>query len=138
MWMAIFILASLVGMIGLPLWTMYVVAASAGFALGGVWAADRPFMLRLTPPGRIGEFYGLYGMVGRFSAITGPIIWAAVTSLAIQGFSRTPLAAQGIAVLVLLLLVIASYVILQPVSDTRRDWKEGDLAVRAADSDTQT
>jgi UMF1 family MFS transporter len=134
MWMAIFILASLVGMVGLPLWTMYVVAASAGFALGGVWAADRPFMLRLTPPGRIGEFYGLYGMVGRFSAITGPIIWATVTSLAIRGFGRTPLAAQGMAVLVLLVLVMASYVILQPVSDTRRDWKEGDLAARAGDT----
>jgi UMF1 family MFS transporter len=134
MWMAIFILASLVGMVGLPLWTMYVVAASAGFALGGVWAADRPFMLRLTPPGRIGEFYGLYGMVGRFSAITGPIVWATVTSLAIRGFGRTPLAAQGMAVLVLLVLVMASYVILQPVSDTRRDWKEGDLAARAGDT----
>jgi UMF1 family MFS transporter len=36
-------------------------------------------MLRLTPPDRIGEFYGLSGMVGRFSAIIGPVIWAAVT-----------------------------------------------------------
>ena len=42
-------------------------------------------MLRLTPPDRIGEFYGLYGMVGRFSAITGPIIWAIVTSALIKG-----------------------------------------------------
>ena len=116
-WMGIFVLAALVSILKLPLFVMFVVAALAGFALGGVWAADRPFMLRLTPPDRIGEFYGLYGMVGRFSAITGPIIWAIVTSTLIRGAGATPLKAQGIAVLVLLALVIVSYVILRPVSD---------------------
>jgi len=115
-WMGIFVLAALVGILQLPLLFMFIVAALAGFALGGVWAADRPFMLRLTPPDRIGEFYGLYGMVGRFSAITGPIVWAIVTSALIKG-GATPLMAQGIAVLVLLALVIVSYVILRPVSD---------------------
>jgi UMF1 family MFS transporter len=115
-WMGIFVLAALVGILKLPLLFMFIVAALAGFALGGVWAADRPFMLRLTPPDRIGEFYGLYGMVGRFSAITGPIVWAIVTSALIKG-GATPLMAQGIAVLVLLVLVIVSYVILRPVSD---------------------
>jgi UMF1 family MFS transporter len=114
--MGIFVLAALVGVLRLPLLFMFIVAALAGFALGGVWAADRPFMLRLTPPDRIGEFYGLYGMVGRFSAITGPIVWAIVTSALIRG-GATPLMAQGIAVLVLLALVIVSYVILRPVSD---------------------
>ena len=34
-----------------------------------------------------------------------------------------PLRGQGIAILVLLLLMFASYHILQPVSDHRRDWK---------------
>jgi MFS transporter, UMF1 family len=116
-WMGIFVLAAMVGILKLPLPFMYLVAATAGFALGGVWAADRPFMLRLTPPHRIGEFYGLYGMVGRFSAITGPIIWALVTSVLIRA-GTTPLMAQGIAVLVLLTLVVVSYVILRPVSDT--------------------
>jgi MFS transporter, UMF1 family len=116
-WMGIFVLAAMVGILKLPLLFMFIVAALAGFALGGVWAADRPFMLRLTPPDRIGEFYGLYGMVGRFSAITGPILWAIVTSALIKG-GATPLMAQGIAVLVLLALVIVSYVILRPVSDT--------------------
>ena len=115
-WMGIFVLAALVGILKLPLLFMFIVAALAGFALGGVWAADRPFMLRLTPPDRIGEFYGLYGMVGRFSAITGPIVWAIVTSVLIKG-GATPLMAQGIAVLVLLALVIVSYLILRPVSD---------------------
>jgi UMF1 family MFS transporter len=123
-WMVIFIGAAVVGIVGLPLWTLYAVAACAGFSLGGVWSADRPFMLRLTPPSRIGEFYGLYGMVGRFSAITGPVIWAAVTFLTIQVAGMLPRVGQGIGVLVLLLLVIVSYRILQPVSDQPRAWRD--------------
>lgn len=126
-WMVIFVGAALIGILGLPLWTLYVVAAAAGFSLGGVWAADRPFMLRLTPPARIGEFYGLYGMVGRFSAITGPIIWAIVTYLTIQVFGLLPRVGQGIGVLVLLLLIVLSYVILRPVSDQPRTWQGADL-----------
>jgi UMF1 family MFS transporter len=126
-WMGIFVAAALVGIVGLPLWTLYAVAAAAGFSLGGVWAADRPFMLRLTPPARVGEFYGLYGMVGRFSQITGPIIWAIVTYLTIQALDLEPQVGQGIGVLVLLALVVVGYIILRPVSDQPRDWQGSDL-----------
>src|SRR5256885_1700054 len=122
-WMVIFVGASCVGIFSLPMWTMYAVAASAGFCLGGLWASDRPYMLRLTPPDRIGEFYGLYGMVGRFSAVTGPMIWAISTAFTNQVLHMDPLRGQGIAILVLLLLMFISYRILQPVSDHRRDWK---------------
>jgi UMF1 family MFS transporter len=125
LWTGVFLLAAAVGIFGLPLATLYVVACSAGVALGGVWAADRPYMLRLTPPDRIGEFYGLYGMVGRFSAITGPLIWAIVTRLTIGMFGLPPHVGQGIGVLVLLALIAISYAILQPVTDTPRDWSAG-------------
>ena len=123
LWIGVFLLAAAIGILGLPLVTLYVVACSAGVALGGVWAADRPYMLRLTPPNRIGEFYGLYGMVGRFSAITGPLIWAIVTRLTITMLGMSPQVGQGIGVLVLLALIVVSYVILQPVTDTPRDWR---------------
>jgi MFS transporter, UMF1 family len=124
LWTGIFLLAAAVGIFGLPLAFLYIVACAAGVGLGGIWSADRPLMLRLTPPSRIGEFYGLYGMVGRFSAITGPIIWAAVTWLTITKLGLPPHVGQGIGVLVLLLLIVVSYVILQPVSDTPRTWQE--------------
>jgi UMF1 family MFS transporter len=121
-WMAIFIMAALVGILGLPLWALYIVACSAGFSLGGIWAADRPYMLRLTPPTRVGEFYGLYGMVGRFSAITGPLIWAGMAFITITTLGLSPEKGQGFGVLVLLLLVFVGYTILQKVDDTPRDW----------------
>ena len=126
-WMGVFAFAGIVGIVGLPLWCLFLVAASAGFSLGGVWASDRPYMLRLTPPARVGEFYGLYGMVGRFSAITGPVLWAASTWLTIQVLHLAPRVGQGFSVIVLMMMVIASYLILQPISDAPREWKAEDL-----------
>jgi UMF1 family MFS transporter len=79
-------------------------------------------MLRLTPPDRIGEFYGLYGMVGRFSAITGPVIWAAVAWICIGRLGMSPEKGQGIGVVVLLGLIVISRWILGPVTDTPRNW----------------
>lgn len=126
-WMVVFAFAGVVGIVGLPLWCLFLVAASAGFSLGGVWAADRPYMLRLTPPARVGEFYGLYGMVGRFSAITGPLLWAISTRVAIRTFGLEPRVGQGISVIVLMTMVVASYIILQPISDAPREWRPEDL-----------
>lgn len=51
-----------------------------GSGLGGVWTSDRVFMLRLSPPDRIGEFFGLYGLAGKFSAVTGPILYGVIVS----------------------------------------------------------
>jgi UMF1 family MFS transporter len=122
LWAGVFVAAAAIGIVGLPLWTLYVVACSAGVALGGISAADRTYMLRLTPPARIGEFYGLYGMVGRFSALLGPMIWAGVTWLTIHRLHLAPNVGEGIGVLVLLSFIVISYAILQPVSDAPRDW----------------
>jgi len=125
-WMGVFAFAGAIGIVGLPLWCLFIVAASAGFSLGGVWASDRPYMLRLTPPARVGEFYGLYGMVGRFSAITGPVLWALSTYITIQVLKMAPRVGQGISVIVLMLMIILSYIILQPISDAPREWKAED------------
>lgn len=123
LWIGNFILGFCIGVFKLPMTAMYILAGVAGFALGGVWSADRPYMLRLTPPDRIGEFYGLYGMVGRFSAITGPGIWAASTWFFIRQLKMDPLVGQGISMLFLLAMMIVGFVILQKVDDKPRDWE---------------
>ena len=122
LWIATFALAGAVGILALPVGSLFLIASMAGIALGGIWSADRPYMLRLTPPDRIGEFYGLYGMVGRFSALTGPLIWAAVAWVCIDQLGMAPAVSQGIGVLVLLGLVLISQWILRPVTDEPRDW----------------
>jgi UMF1 family MFS transporter len=122
LWMAIFATAAAIGFLHLPLAFLYVVAALAGLGLGGTWSADRPYMLRLTPPDRVGEFYGLYGMVGRFSAITGPALWASTTWLVVERGGASELTGQAWAILTLLAMIVASVVILRPVTDDKRDW----------------
>jgi len=122
LWVATFGLASAVGLLSLPWQSLFLVASMAGVALGGIWSADRPLMLRLTPPDRIGEFYGLYGMVGRFSAIMGPLVWGFVGWVCITTLGMEPAFGQGIGVLVLLAFVFIAKRILGPVSDELRDW----------------
>lgn len=122
LWLLTFTGAAAIGLFALPVNTLFVIAAMAGVALGGIWSADRPLMLRLTPPHRIGEFYGLYGMVGRFSAIVGPAIWAFVAWLFIGQLGMSPAKGQGIGVLVLLGMVLIARRILGPVTDAPRDW----------------
>jgi MFS transporter, UMF1 family len=78
LWIIAFLWAAAVGLFGLGQLAFWPVPVLAGLCLGGTWAADRPLMLQLTPADRIGEFYGLYNMVGRFSAISGPVTWALI------------------------------------------------------------
>jgi UMF1 family MFS transporter len=119
LWMATFAFAAAAGAFTLPPATLFVVASMVGIAMAGTWVADRPLMLRLTPAHRIGEFYGLYGMVGRFSAITGPFVWAATTYVLVERSGLDVLTGEAAAILVLLLMIVISYRILGPVSDRR-------------------
>jgi UMF1 family MFS transporter len=119
LWVVVFLWAAGVGLLNLPPDTFWPVPILAGLGLGGTWAADRPYMLRLTPPARVGEFYGLYGMVGRFSAITGPFVWAFVSET--LGLGRPA------AILTLLVGIVIAYFILRPVSDAPRLWAPADM-----------
>jgi MFS transporter, UMF1 family len=129
-WIATFIMAASIGFLHLHIAWLFVVACIAGICLGGTWASDRPLMLRLTPPGRVGEFYGLYGMVGRFSAVTGPLLWAATTYVVVERSGMPVLTGEAFAILSLLAMVVVSFIILRRVSDAPRDW--GALSGQAA------
>jgi UMF1 family MFS transporter len=128
LWMFFFTLAAAIGFFSLPIAVMYFLAILAGIGLGGTWAADRPYMLMLTPPERIGEFYGLYGMVGRFSAVSGPLLWAGIMHVSVTLGGLRPLAGQAFALLSLLVMIVTSYVILKPV-------RERSLAIASGVSD---
>ena len=50
----------------------------AGVGMGGVWVVSRAFIIELSPPEKIGEFFGLYGMAGKAASIIGPMLWGGV------------------------------------------------------------
>ena len=61
---------------------LFVVAgAILGSGLGGVQVADRVFMIRLSPPARLGEFFGLYGLVGKGSQVIGQLLYGLILFL---------------------------------------------------------
>jgi MFS transporter, UMF1 family len=86
-----------------------------GSGLGGVWTSDRVFMLRLSPPERVGEFFGLYGLAGKFSAVTGPILYGSIVSTLLNaGWGK---GAYQVGILSFLILMIIGILILRGVPD---------------------
>lgn len=49
-------------------------AIGIGLVQGGLQALSRSYFGRLIPEGRSAEFFGFYNMVGKFSAIIGPVL----------------------------------------------------------------
>ena len=52
-----------------------------GLVAGPLQAASRSLMARLAPPGRIGEFFGLFALSGKVTSFMGPTLVALATSV---------------------------------------------------------
>jgi UMF1 family MFS transporter len=104
-----------------------VAGAILGSGLGGVQVADRVFMLRLSPPARLGEFFGLYGLVGKGSQVVGQLLYGLILLLTFDAIGN---AAYQVAVLSLLVTMLIGAWLIRPVSDS---WSgSGEIDVRAA------
>jgi UMF1 family MFS transporter len=88
--------------------------AVLGSGLGGVQVADRVLMVRLAPPERIGEFFGLYGLVGKGSQVIGSALYGLTLLVLLVPLGR---AAYQVAVVSLLGTMAIGVWILRPVSD---------------------
>jgi UMF1 family MFS transporter len=88
--------------------------AIVGSGLGGVQVADRVFMLRLSPPAQLGEFFGLYGLVGKGSQVVGQVLYGLTVFLL---FDTLGDGAYQVAILTLLATMLVGYALIRPVSD---------------------
>ena len=106
-----------------------VAGAILGSGLGGVQVADRVLMVRLSPPDRLGEFFGLYGLVGKGSQVIGQLLYGA-TIFALLG--PLGIGAYQVAVLSLLVTMFIGLWLIWPVRD---DWAgSGDVGAMLAES----
>ncbi len=58
----------------------WMLASVAGLSLGTVQAASRTFYTQFVPEGREAEYFGVYSLVGKSSAILGPLVFGYVST----------------------------------------------------------
>jgi UMF1 family MFS transporter len=93
-----------------------IAGAILGSGLGGVQVADRVLMVRLSPPDKIGEFFGIYGLVGKGSQVIGIALYGAILLLLFDSLGN---GAYQVAVLSLLVTMLIGLWLVWPVRD---DW----------------
>ncbi len=52
----------------------YALAVAIGLVQGGIQSLSRSYFATLVPPGKQGEFFGFYNMMGKFAAVLGPLM----------------------------------------------------------------
>lgn len=62
-------------------WEFWALAAVVGLVLGGSQAASRSLYALLIPAPRAGEFFGLFSVVGKASALLGPFVFGLAAQL---------------------------------------------------------
>jgi len=70
---------ALIPLLNLPSWIWGIVGILSGIAVAGVYVAERPFVLSIARPGRVGEYFSLNSMSGRLSAVAGPFSWGIIS-----------------------------------------------------------
>ncbi len=103
-----------------------------GAGLGGVGVVDRLMLLRLAPPDQVGEMFGLYGLIGKFSAVVGPVIYGIIVSNLLGVLDR---GAYQVAVGSLLVLLLIGVAILRgvPEGDMEREEAAAEALLKETD-----
>ncbi len=58
----------------------YAIGLVAGAVLGANQATSRALIGRFVPPGKQGELFGFFTVIGKFAAVLGPIVYGEVTA----------------------------------------------------------
>ena len=89
-----------------------------GFGFGGLSGADRILMYRLSPPKQLGEFYGLYGLVGKGSQVIGGLLYGATIYFLFPVIGN---GAYTVGLLTLLATMLVGWYLLQGVPEKRSE-----------------
>jgi len=74
--LAIYVLVCIGGFFMEEIWHFYALAVIVGFVQGGSQALSRSLYGSMTPKTKTAEFFGFFNIVGKFSAILGPALFA--------------------------------------------------------------
>ncbi|WP_125565495.1 MFS transporter [Companilactobacillus insicii] len=83
----------------------WILAVLVGTSQGGIQALSRSYFGRLIPKESGSEFFGFYNILGKFSAVMGPILVGIVTQMT----GKSTIGAASLSILFLIGLIIFSY-----------------------------
>ena len=112
-WLVAIVLAA----VAVAPWMLLLAGPIVGAALGGTWTVSRPMLVALAPAEKLGEFFGIYNLAGKLSAVLGP----AITALLLTVFGGLGTAAYRIAIGSLALIIALGLFLLLRVPDVRPD-----------------
>lgn len=84
----------------------FIVACLAGFGLGTIQSASRAFYSKFIPEGQESEYFGVYSLIGKSSAIMGPLVF---------GYISSTFGSQRLAILSVILFFLTGLILLQTV-----------------------
>ena len=91
-----------------------IAGAVLGSGLGGVAVTDRLLLIRMAPGERVGEMFGLFGLVGKLSAVVGPLLYGGIVFVLLEPLGR---GAYSVAILSLLSLMLVGLWLLRGVQE---------------------
>jgi UMF1 family MFS transporter len=111
-------------------WMLYMAGPLVGIALGGTWTVSRVMLVALSPSEKLGEFFGLFSLSGKVSAVAGP----AITALLLWALGGLGTGAYRISIGSLALIMALSLFLLLRVPDARPDSNVEEPASEGASS----
>lgn len=94
---------------------LYILSAFIGLGYGGFYAASRALLVRLSPPAKLGEYFGFYSTFQKFASIIGPLTWGVIILL----LTNYGVVRYRIAILSLCVLMLVGTVLLTRVKEEK-------------------
>ncbi|TCP55448.1 UMF1 family MFS transporter [Tumebacillus sp. BK434] len=113
LWVVALIIASVANT--MPLF--WVTGILIGIGMGSTWVSTRTLIVELSPVEKRGEFFGLFSLSGKVSAIVGPMVWGVITYL-LRDYGDL---GSRIAILSLLLFVLIGMWLMRKVPDGSKE-----------------
>ncbi len=78
LWSSVLFSVAMIPILNLPYELFWIVAAVGGLGFGATSTVDRALLIEMVPPAEVGAFFGIFTMIGRFSSVIGPLLWALI------------------------------------------------------------
>lgn len=108
----------------------FIMMISVGVGIGATWVVQRVMILKLAPPGKVGEYVGFSYITGRLNASVAFLIWGGLIAsfydyFAAQGKPwRTFSVALSFLIVLLIIGLVITYFVKLPSDEIRKKWAE--------------